>query len=139
MPLPTVRIGKIIHQRLSQTGARFKDEDAQIQHLNKLPGYVWNPNHRGWRYPNQPEPWERLLRPLKNPAEIIDETEAPFIHQKELLKQRKRNEENREVLKGYARFLRGQCDARRTVRTDYTFMADFQDDTGQKPMGDFDL
>jgi len=107
MPLPTVRIEKMVPQRPSQTGARFKYEDAQIQHFNKLPGYVWNPNHRGWRYPNQPEPWERLLHPLKHPAEIIDETEAPFIHQKELLKQRKRNKENRDVLRGYALFYQG--------------------------------
>jgi len=132
MPVPTVRIEKMVHQRPSQTGVRFKDEDAQNQHLNKLPGYVWNRNHCGWRYPNQPKPWERFLHPLKNPTEMIHETEAPFIHQKRLLKQTKRNEENLEVLKGYARFLVGRRDAGYTVRTD------FWDFTGQKPMGDFE-
>jgi len=138
MPLPTVRIEKMVHQRPSQTGVRFKDEDTQKQHLNKLPGYVWNPNHRGWRIPDWLAPWERYLHPLKHPAEIIDETEAPFIRQKELLKQRKRNQENREVLKGYTFFLRGRLDTGRTGRTDDTFMVDFRDDTGQKPMGGFE-
>jgi len=107
MPLTTVRIEKMVPQRPTQTGVRFKDEDTQKQHLNKLPGYVWSRNHRGWRYPDQPEPWERFLHPLKHPAEIIDETEAPFIRQKRLLKQRKRNEEDLEVLKGYAHFYQG--------------------------------
>ena len=125
MPLTTVRIEKMVPQRPSQTGARFKYEDAQNQHLNKLPGYIWSRKPCGWRYPNQPEPWERLLHPLKNPTEIIDESEVPFIHQKGLLKQRKRNEENLEVLKGYAHFLPGRRDA---GYTDYTFMVDFQYD-----------
>jgi len=138
MPLPTVRIEKMVPQRPSQTGVRFKDEDTQKQHLNKLPGYVWNPNHRGWRIPYQFTLWERYLHPLKNPTEIIDETIAPFIRQKVLLKQRKRNEENLEVLKGYAHFLPGRRDTGRTGRTDDTFMVDFRNDTGQKPMGGFE-
>jgi len=131
MPLTTVRIEKMVHQRPSQTGARFKDEDAQNQHLNKLPGYVWRLSHRVWRLPYQFTPWGRFLHPLMNPTEIIDETEAPFTRQKGLLKQTKRSKENLEVLKGYARFLCWRLD---TGRTDYTFMVDFSDDTGQKPM-----
>jgi len=133
MPLPTVRIEKMVPQRPSQTGVRFKVEDTQNQHLNKLPGYVWRLSHRVWRLPEKLTLSERYLHPLKHPAEIIDESEAPFIHQKELLKQRKRNEENLEVLKGYARFLPGRRDA---GRTDYTFMADFRNDKGQKQMGE---
>jgi len=129
MPLPNVRIEKMVHQRPSQTGVRFKDEDTQKQHLNKLTGYVWNRNDSSWRIPNQPEPWERLLHPLKHPTEIIDETEAPFIRQKRLLKQRKRHEESREILKGYAHFLCGRRDTGRTGRTDDAFMADFSDDS----------
>jgi len=130
MPLTTVRIEKMVPQRPSQTEARFKGEDSQNQHLNKLPGYVWSRNHCGWRIPDQLTLWEHYLHPLKHPTEIIDETEAPFIRQKGLLKQRKRNEESREVLKGYAHFLPGRRDTGRTGRTDDTFMVDFRNDTG---------
>lgn len=138
MPLPTVRIGKIVHQRQSRICVCFKYDYALIQHIKKLPGYYWSRSKRCWLFPDQPEQLERLLNHLKGHAEIIDETGDTSINQKGLLKQRKFSEENREVLKGFERFLRGRRYAKSTVSTYYTFMADFLDYTGQKPMGEID-
>jgi integrase/recombinase XerD len=133
MPLPTVTIEKIVHQRQSRICIRFKYDFDLIQHLKQLDGYYWSRSNKCWLFPDQGEMLEKLHIHLEGHAEIIDNTGEITINQKGLIKQRKITDEKQAILKGLERYLRGRRYAESTINTYYTFIADFFDFMGQKP------
>jgi len=136
MPLPTVTIEKIVHQRQSRICVRFKYDFDLIQHIKKLDGYYWSSNNKCWLFPDEGDMIEKLVLHLAGHAEVMDKTSETGINQKGLLKQRRISAEKKEILKGFEHFLRGKRYAESTVDTYKTFIADFLNHTGDKAFGE---
>ena len=136
MPLPTVIIEKIVHQRRSRICIRFKYDFDLIQHIKKLKDYYWSNSNKCWLFPDEPGMVEKLKAYLDSHAYVTDKTPDILINQKGLIKQRFISDENRKILEGFERFMRGKRYSESTINTYKTFIADFMDHTGDKPFGE---
>jgi integrase/recombinase XerD len=124
--LPTILLKKVVHRKNVQLLLLFAYDQQIINIIKKLEGYQWSQSLRGWYILFSPENITTLKEALKNTAKFNAD---PSIYQsiKISLPREKRviSDQNKDIIRQYVKYLKGKRYSESTVKTYFTFVADF--------------
>ncbi|UBM61303.1 tyrosine-type recombinase/integrase [Candidatus Sulfidibacterium hydrothermale] len=128
MSLPQIIIERIVHKKQVRIAVRFKFNRDIIHRIKELEGYRWSATKKLWYFPDNPGQVEKIKQHFRGIADVIDKvSDAPPIRVKGLIKNRRLSEEMQNLLRDFAKYLRGKRYSESTVHTYSTFIADFLD------------
>ena len=137
LPIKTsILLKKIVHRKEVQLVLLFQYNQILINKIRKIPGFKWSKTLRGWciLYTNE----NIALFKSEFPKEEYDLKYHDSIYQKIKLKpvRKPRNisEENKIVLRNFVKYLKGRQYSESTVKTYFTFTADFIDYIKDTPL-----
>jgi len=126
--LPTLLLKKVVHRKGLQLLLLFKFNNALKEKIKQLAGYKWSQTLKGWYTKFSPENLLLLKDHLKNDVQFeIDTSIYQNIYVKPAPKQRVISDENKEIIRLYVKYLKGKRYSESTVKTYFTFIADFFD------------
>jgi len=132
----SILLKKLIHHKDVQLVLFFQYNQALINKLKKIPGFKWSKTMRGWYilYTNE----NIALFNKEFTKEAFDLKYHDSIYQKTKLKVVKKprniSEENKTVLRDFVKYLKGRQYSESTIKTYFTFTADFIDYIKNKPL-----
>ncbi len=123
---PIITLKKVIHRKNIVLLLDFKFNQYLISKVKKLGNYRWSKTLVGWYTLYTEENIVQLKKTLKNDAKFkADESLFRQIKLKHIKEKRIISEENKEVIRAYVKYLKGKCYSESTVKTYFTFIADF--------------
>lgn len=133
---PTLLLKKVLHRKKIRLLLLFPFNDFIISKIKKIKGYYWSQTLKGWYTDFSSENIEFIKNELKN--DVIFKVDDS-VYNKELKinttrKKRSISEENKNVIRAYVKYLKGKCYSESTVKTYFTFIADFIDYIKDKPL-----
>lgn len=125
--IPTVLLKKELHRKNVRLVLLFKYNDDILSKIRKLPGYTWSKTLRGWYTDFNTKNIQLLKETLKNEVVFTLDTS---MYNKQLKAPVQRNPrvisvENKEIIQSYVKYLKGKCYSESTIKTYFTFIADF--------------
>ncbi|SNR61193.1 Site-specific recombinase XerD [Lutibacter agarilyticus] len=126
--LPTLLLKKVEHRNKVQLLVLFDFNFKMKEQIKALGGYYWSQSLKGWYTPFSSENVTILKEALKDSASFkLDASVYESISVIPLRKQRNISEENKNVLRLFVKYLKGKRFSESTVKTYFTFVADFFD------------
>lgn len=134
--IPTVLLKKILHRKQVRLVVYFHYNDAIITKIRKLPGYTWSKNLKAWYTNFNTNNIQLLKKTLKN--DVVFQLDASMYNKtiKAKIKRKPRviSEENKTIIRAYVKYLQGKRYSESTVKTYFTFIADFFDYLQNTPL-----
>lgn len=126
--VPTLLLKKIEHRNKVQLLVLFDFNFKIKEQIKSLDGYLWSQSLKGWYTSFSSENVTILKDALKNSANFkLDASVYESISVLPLRKQRNISEENKNVLRLFIKYLKGKRYSESTIKTYFTFVADFFD------------
>ncbi len=132
--LPALLLKKTVHRKDVQLMVYFDYNNFIIQKLKQLK-FTWSATHKAWYTPFNEKAISELKKTFGNSVEF--NLDSSLFQQKEVkLYRKKRNlsEKSKEIIRLYVKYLKGKRYSESTVKTYFTFIADFIDYTNSKPL-----
>ena len=125
-PLPEIILKKVLHRNKVQLLLEFKYNQAIIDIVKSINGFMWSQTLRGWYVLFSAEKVSEVKKALNLQASfIIHQSLYETISTKYEREMRNLSEENKAILRLYAMYLQGKQYSESTVKTYSTFIADF--------------
>jgi site-specific recombinase XerD len=125
-PLPEVILKKVLHRNKVQLLLEFKYNQAIIDIVKSINGFMWSQTLRGWYVLFSAEKVSEVKKALNLQVSfIIHQSLYETISTKYEREMRNLSEENKDILRLYAMYLQGKQYSESTVKTYSTFIADF--------------
>lgn len=126
--LPTLLLKKVEHRNKVRLLVLFNFNFNIKEQLKALGGYYWSQTLKGWYTTFSSENISILKEALKKSAMIkLDSSVYENIEISPIRKQRNISEDNKNVVRLYVKYLKGKRYSESTVKTYFTFVADFFD------------
>lgn len=127
-PLPTLLLKKVVHRNQLQLLLLFNYDNYLKEKIKTIQGYQWSKTLKGWYTTFSSENIAILKEVLKNDVCFkLDASVYENIQLKPIRKQRIISEDNKQIIRLYVKYLKGKCYSESTVKTYFTFVADFFD------------
>ena len=124
----TVEIKKILHKKEAVLVIRFPYNDGINAILKSLKVYYWSKTLKSWVTSYSDEKLSEVKINLKNNATfILDDSLYKSLYQRGVKTERSLTEGNKQLIRTYVSYLKGKRYSESTVRTYFTFIADFID------------
>ena len=137
LPIKTyILLKKIVHHKEVQLVLFFQYDQVLINKIKKIPGFKWSKSLRGWciLYTNE----NINLFKKEFTKEAFDLKYHDSIYQKIKLKPVKKprviSDNNKSVLRAFVKYLKGRQYSESTIKTYFTFTADFIEYIKDKPL-----
>jgi site-specific recombinase XerD len=136
----SILLKRLVHRKEIQLVLFFQYNQTLIDKLKKVPGFKWSKTLKGWYilYTNE----NIAIFNKEFPKEAFDLKYHDSIYEKievkPIRKPRNISEENKTVLRGFVKYLKGRKYSESTVKTYFTFTADFIDYIKDKPLHELD-
>ncbi|MDT0554045.1 site-specific tyrosine recombinase/integron integrase [Urechidicola vernalis] len=135
----TVTLGKILHGNQVKLLVTFKYDEPIISRIRNLGGFKWSKSNRGWVCIFSNENLNRTQQELATIAIIkIDDSIYKKLVPKPIRKPRDISEPNKKVIRSFVKYLQGKRYGESTVKTYFTYVADFIEYVGKKPLKDLE-
>ena len=135
--LPTVLLKKVLHRNEVQLLLVFTYNNYLKEKIKNTGGYNWSQTLKAWYIGYTAENIARIKEVLKNDVNFkLDASIYHTIEVKPTRKLRVISEENKEIIRLYVKYLKGKCYSESTVKTYFTFVADFIDYIADKPLAE---
>jgi len=130
-----VEVQKKLHKKEVMLLLQFPYNDDIIAILKSLKGFYWSKTLKCWLTKYSEDKLSEVKTSLKNNAKLIlDASLFENIYIKNVKTQRALTEDNKELIRAYVKYLNGKRYSKSTVRTYFTFIADFIDYIQPKPL-----
>ena len=134
----TLTLYKVLHRKKTQLLVTFPYDYTIKNKLKHDLGYLWSVNHRGWYVLFSEDAVEVLKKHLGTSVNfILDKSLETSIAQKSIKKNRTISEEHKKIIRSYIKYLKGKRYSESTVKTYFTFIADFFEYLNDKPACEF--
>ena len=141
-----VILTKFRHRDREQLGLKFRYDEEIKTHVEKLPEVRWSTTYSLYYIPFSVQNKNKVYQHLRKKQLFVDysalQRQEPRRVQKSPKPQksakRKLSESSRQVLRDYVKYLRGLRLSESTVKTYFTFLADFFDFLPEKPLAKID-
>lgn len=126
--LPILLLKKVEHKNKVQLLVLFYFNFSIKEELKALNGYYWSKTLKGWYTNFSSENVSILKEALKNKATFqLHESMYKSIEVSPIRRQRNISEDNKNIVRLYVKYLKGKCYSESTIKTYFTFVADFFD------------
>ena len=135
--LPTVLLKKVLHRNEVQLLLVFTYNNYLKEKIKNTGGYNWSQTLKAWYIGYTAENIAMIKDVLKN--DVNFKLDASLYHRIEVKPTRKLrviSEENKQIIRLYVKYLKGKCYSESTVKTYFTFVADFIDYIADKPLAE---
>ena len=135
--IPTILLKKTIHRKGVQLMLHFDYNDFIIQKLKQLSKYKWSATNRAWYTLFNEEVISELKKTFGTSVNF--NLDSSLFQKKEVkLFRKKRNlsEKNKEIIRLYVKYLKGKRYSESTIKSYFTFIADFIDYIKNKPLNE---
>lgn len=133
--LPTIVLKKMVHRKHVQLIVQFPYNDFIKNRLKYDLNYSWSATHKGWYTLFNETAISKLKKVLDGKVTYtLDASLFQQIEVKQPRKPRNISEENKEIIRLYVKYLYGKRYSESTVKTYFTFVADFFDYIQDKPI-----
>lgn len=130
LQIPVISLFKLKHRKEVILLLRFDYNQQVIDELKLLKKYRWSRTHRGWYTSFSKETIQELKIVFKNKVRFkIDQS----VFEPTIITKRNLTDENKEFIRGYVKYLKGKRYSESTIRTYFTFIADFINYSQPKP------
>lgn len=128
VPLPILLLKKVEHKNKIQLLVLFDFNFGIKEQLKTIGSYYWSQTLKGWYTNFSSEKISILKETLKNKATFkLDASMYESIEVSLIRKQRNISEDNKKIVRLYVKYLKGKCYSESTIKTYFTFVADFFD------------
>lgn len=132
--LPSVLLKKVSHKNKVQLLLLFKYDNNLKSILSNL-GYSWSKSLKGWYTEFNTGNITLLKKNLQDKAIFkLDASVYKKPHVKPIRKKRNISEQNKQLIRLYVKYLKGKCYSESTIKTYFTFVADFFDYVQDTPI-----
>ena len=126
--LPTVNIKRGYYKNQDLIFVYFKYNDQLISAIKRTKVFNWSVSRRCWHTPFTDHRIELINQAFNSIALItIDQSIYKLPSQLSVKKKRVISEKNKEIIRSYVSYLRGKCYSESTIKTYFSFIADFFD------------
>jgi site-specific recombinase XerD len=133
----SIEIKKVLYKKEIVLVLHFPYNDSIKAILKSLKVYYWSKTLKGWVTSYTDKKLSDVKVSLKNNATLIlDASLFKNLYHRGVKTQRKLTEDNKELIRAYVNYLKGKRYSESTVRTYFSFIADFIDYTQPKPLED---
>jgi len=133
--LPSLLLKKVTHRNQVQLLLVFYYSNYLKDKIKSIGGYSWSKTLRGWYTPFSAENIQIIKDVLKDDVRFqIDASIYKDAALKPIRQERVISEENKEIIRLYVKYLKGKCYSESTVKTYFTFIADFFDYLKDTPL-----
>lgn len=133
----TVTLGKILHENQLKLLVTFKYDEPIISRIRNLEVFKWSKTNRGWVCPFSNEYLNQTQQELTTIAIIkIDNSIYNNLVPKRIREPRNISESNKEVIRSFVKYLKGKRYSESTIKTYFTYVADFIEYIKSKPLKD---
>jgi len=124
---PTILLKKVVHRNKLRLLLIFPYQKSIISKIRSLKLFLWSKTLRGWHCEFDINSIKEIQEALKSSA--FFELDISLIEQEikpsKSKKARNISDKNKEIIRGYVRFLQGKRYSESTVRSYFTLIADF--------------
>lgn len=133
---PILLLKKVLHRNKLRLLLLFPYNEAIISKIRKIDGYSWSQTLKGWYTDYTPKNIDFIKHTLKNDVifKLDDSVYNMSFKIKTERKPREISEENKAIIRAYIKYLNGKCYSESTVKTYFTFIADFIDYVKDTPL-----
>ncbi|WP_457611196.1 tyrosine-type recombinase/integrase [Lutibacter sp.] len=133
---PTVLLKRVLHRKKVQLLLVFPYDEFIISKIRKINGYTWSKTLKGWYINYSIKNVEFIKQALRNDVYFKLDISIYNTALKIRTERKPRNisEANKEIIKAYIKYLKGKCYSESTVKTYFTFVADFFDYIKDTPL-----
>ena len=126
---PSLLLKKVLHRNKLRLLLIFPYNNAIISKVKNIEGYSWSQTLKGWYTNYNTKNIDFIKQTLKNDVvfKLDDSVYNMSLKVKTKRKPREISEENKEIIRAYTKYLKGKCYSESTVKTYFTFVADFFD------------
>lgn len=126
--IPILLLQKVVHKNQVRLLVTFSFNYEIKSKIKQLKCFVWSKTLRGWHSDFTSKNILLIKETLKNDVKFKSDASLQYkLQTKPERKNRVISEENKEILRDYVRYLKGKCYSESTIKTYYTFIADFFD------------
>ncbi len=126
--LPPILLKKVIHKNKIQLLLLFPYNNEIKNILYNLGGYYWSKTLRGWHTQFTLENITLLKQTLNDKVTFkLDPSVYEKLKVKPIIKTREISEQNKQIIRLYVKYLEGKCYSESTIKTYFSFIADFFD------------
>ncbi|WP_299522316.1 tyrosine-type recombinase/integrase [uncultured Lutibacter sp.] len=133
---PTLLLKKVLHRNKLRLLLVFPYNEPIISKIRKIDGYLWSQTLKGWYTDYTSKNIDFIKQTLKNDVlfKLDDSVYNKGLKIKTERKPREISEENKVIIRAYVKYLKGKCYSESTVKTYFTFVADFIDYIKDTPL-----
>ena len=133
---PSLLLKKVFHRKKLRLLLIFPYNEAIISKVRNIKGYLWSQTLKGWYTNYTSKNIEYIKQTLKNDVlfKLDDSIYKMNFKIKTERKPRNISEENKTIIRAYVKYLKGKCYSESTVKTYFTFIADFIDYIKEIPL-----
>ncbi len=133
---PTLLLKKVLHRSKLRLLLLFPYNEPIISKIRKTNSYLWSQTLKGWYTDYTTKNIEIIKQLLKNDVifKLDDSVYNMNFKIKTKRKPRAISEENKTIIRTYVKYLKGKCYSESTVKTYFTFIADFIDYIKEIPL-----
>jgi site-specific recombinase XerD len=126
--LPTITLKKVVHKKEEQLMLFFYFNNYLKEKIKSIGGYRWSKTFKAWYIIYTAENIQTLKNTLQQSAIFdIDHSVYKKLAIKPTRAPRTISEENKELIRLYVKYLKGKRYSESTIKTYFTFIADFFD------------
>ena len=135
MKLPTILLKKVLHRKEVQLLLVFSYNDFLISKIRAQKTFTWSKTLRGWYANYSNELIENLKKDFLNEATFkLDGSIYKPLEVKKPKENRIISDQNKDIIRLYVKYLNGKRYSESTVKTYFTFLADFFHYIKDKPI-----
>ncbi len=124
---PSILVKKVSHRNKLQLVLLFS-YNYKIKTILSDLGYFWSKTLKGWYIEFTSDNISILKNTLQHEANFkLDASIYKKHHVKPIRKKRTISEKNKVLIRMYVKYLQGKCYSESTIKTNFTFIADFFD------------
>lgn len=123
--LPTVSIERGYYGKQDSVFVYFKYDGQLISIIKRIKVFSWSASRRCWHAPFSDSNLQRLAQIFNGVAFIKKGKSVDRLPKLLIKKKRIISENNKNIIRAYVSYLRGKCYSESTIKTYFTFIADF--------------
>lgn len=136
--LPVILLKKVNHKNEVRLALYFKYNDSFIAIIRNLDGYLWSKTLRAWHTKFSPENIQKLKDAFFEKVVFsVDTSVYNPIKLKTVRETRVISDQNKDLIRLFVKYLHGKRYSESTIKTYFTFVADFFHYMKDKPVVDF--
>jgi len=132
---PTLVLKKVLHRKKVRLLLLFPYNETLISKVRNLKNYAWSQTLKGWYTDFTTENINTIKQALQNEVKFkLDDSVYKKFNIRPIKEKRVISEENIEIIRSYVSYLKGKCYSESTIKTYFTFIADFFDYLKDTPL-----